>query len=415
MRELRRPKDSPLIYLDHHATTPLDPDVLAAMLPMFTEHFANAGSVTHEAGRAVAEQLDRARHELALMIGAVDDELVITSGATESNNLALFGTCLHPRQKRRKIVSLLSEHKAVLDPLRRLEQMGFEVVLLPVSDRASEFPGRVDLERLRSAIDDNTVIVSVMLANNEIGTIQPLREIAELCHSHDCLLHSDATQAVGRMPVNVDCLDVDLLSFSAHKFYGPKGVGGLYVRSRGRRVKLQGQIVGGGQQQNLRSGTLNSAGIVGMTAALRKCYQLNDWFDNSEEIGAEQLQIAGLRDRLYAAIQAGLEEVQLNGPRLRYPERSSDWMRLAGNLNLCFFPIEGQSLMLEIPGVAMSSGSACTSADPRPSHVLEAIGLSVEESRSSLRFGIGRFNSKHEIDYTAELLVAAAHKLRKLL
>ena len=404
-----------MIYLDHHATTPLDPDVLAAMLPMLTDHFANAGSVTHEAGRAVAEQLDRARHELASLMGAADDELVITSGATESNNLALFGACLHPRQKRRKIVSLVSEHKAVLDPLGRLELMGFEVVLLPVNDRTSETPGRVDLERLRSAIDDNTAIVSVMLANNEIGTIQPLREIAELCHARGSILHSDATQAVGRMPVNVDFLDVDLLSFSAHKFYGPKGVGGLYVRSRGRRVKLQGQIVGGGQQQNLRAGTLNSAGLVGMTTSLKKCYQLNTWRDRPTEVGEEQTRIAGLRNRLYAALQAGLSQIQLNGPKLQAPERPGSWTRLAGNLNLCFYPIEGQSLMLEIPGLAMSSGSACTSADPRPSHVLEAIGLSVEESRSSLRFGIGRFNTEHEIDAVAELLVAAAHKLRKLL
>ena len=404
-----------MIYLDHHATTPLDPDVLAAMLPMLTEHFANAGSVTHQAGRAVADQLDRARHELALLLGAADDELVFTSGATESNNLALFGACLHPRQKRRKIVSLVSEHKAVLDPLGRLELMGFEVVLLPVSDHTCEIPGRIDLERLHSAIDDNTAIVSVMLANNELGTIQPLREIAELCHAKNCILHTDATQATGRIPINVDFLDVDLLSFSAHKFYGPKGVGGLYVRSRGRRVKLQGQIVGGGQQMNLRSGTLNSAGWVGMTAALQKCYQLNGWLDQPTAIGKEQARIAGLRDRLYASLHAGLEEIRLNGPRLQTPDNWNDWTRIAGNLNLCFYPIEGQSLMLEIPGLAMSSGSACTSADPRPSHVLAAIGLSVEESRSSLRFGVGRFNTVQEIDAAAELLVMAAHKLRKLL
>ncbi|MDX1929284.1 MAG: cysteine desulfurase family protein [Pirellulaceae bacterium] len=404
-----------MIYLDHHATTPIDPDALAAMLPMLTDHFANAGSITHEAGRAVAEVVDQARHELAMLLGATEDELVITSGATESNNLALFGTCLHPRQKRRKIVSLLSEHKAVLDPLRRLEQSGFEVVLLPVSDRTCSQPGRVDLERLHTALDDNTAIVSVMLANNEIGTVQPLREIAEMCHARGALLHTDATQAVGRMPIDVDTLDVDLLSFSAHKFYGPKGVGGLYVRSRERRIKLQGQIVGGGQQQNLRAGTMNSAGLVGMTAALRKCYQLNDWVEHPTAVGEEQTRIAGLRDRLYKAIQSGLELVQLNGPQLEIPETAAGWTRLAGNLNLCFYPIEGQSLMLENPGLAMSSGSACTSADPRPSHVLEAIGLNVEESRSSLRLGIGRFNTAQEIDAAAEMLVTAAHKLRKLL
>lgn len=385
------------------------------MLPMLTDHFANAGSVTHEAGRAVAEQLDHAVHQLALLLNAADDELVITSGATESNNLALLGVCLHPRQKRRRIVSLISEHKAVLDPIKRLEQMGFEAVLLPVADRTTAVPGQVELERLRSAIDDNTAIVSVMLANNEIGTIQPLREIADLCHAKGAVLHSDATQAVGRIPVNVDNLDVDLLSFSAHKFYGPKGVGGLFVRSRNRRIKLQGQIVGGGQQQNLRAGTLNSAGIIGMTAALKKCYQLNAWGNHPTEIGEEQKRIAGLRERLIVALQAGLENVRLNGPSLQIPTRPEDWTRLASNLNLSFFPVEGQSLMLETPGIAMSSGSACTSADPRPSHVLEAIGLSVEESRSSLRIGIGRFNSEQEIDIAAELLIAAAHKLRKLL
>ena len=414
-----------MIYLDHHATTPLDPEVLSTMLPLLTEHFANSGSVTHEAGRAVAELLERAQHELALLLGGSSDELVITSGATESNNLALFGACLHPRQKRRKIVSLVSEHRAVLDPLRRLESMGFEVVLLPVCDRYCEVPGQVLLDRLRSTIDDNTALVSVMLANNEIGTIQPLRAIAELCHARGSLLHSDATQAVGRMPLKVDDLNVDLMSFSAHKFYGPKGVGGLYVRSRGRRVRLQAQIVGGGQQQNLRSGTLNSAGLVGMTAALRKCYQLNGWHARPGEMGVEEKRVAGLRERMFVGLKTALEAIQLNGPclqrpclqrpGLQMPEGSSDLTRLAGNLNLCFYPIEGQSLMLEIPSVAMSSGSACTSADPQPSHVLEAIGLSVEESRSSLRFGLGRFNTEQEIDTATELLITAAHKLRKLL
>jgi cysteine desulfurase len=404
-----------LIYLDHHATTPMDEVALAAMMPMFTEHFANAGSVTHAAGRIVAEKLAQAVQSLAFLLGAAEDELVITSGATESNNLALFGTCLHPRQRRRKIVSLASEHKAVLDPLRRLEQMGFEVVLLPVASHREAQPGAVDLDQLRAVIDDNTALVSVMMANNEIGTVQPLREIAALCRVHDCVLHSDATQAIGRMPVDVDQLDVDLLSFSAHKFYGPKGVGGLFVRRRGRRVKLQGQIVGGGQQQNLRAGTLNSAGLCGMNAALLKCYQRNDWLSRPNQIGAEQTRIAGLRDRLYAALCTGVDTVRLNGPRLEIGNDPSELKRLAGNLNLCFYPIEGQSLMLEVAEVAMSSGSACTSADPRPSHVLEAIGLSVEESRSSLRFGIGRTNTEQEIDSAAELLVAAAHKLRKLL
>ena len=404
-----------MIYLDHHATTPLDPDALAAMLPLLTDHFANAGSITHEAGRRVAELVERSRSELAKMFGADENELVFTSGATESNNLALFGTALHPRQKRRKIISLVSEHKAILDPLKRLEQLGFEVLLLPVAHNNSAtgiVPGTVDLEQLRASIDDRTALVSIMLANNEIGTIQPLRAIADLCHAHDCLLHTDATQAVGRMAIDVDALDVDLLSFSAHKFYGPKGAGGLYVRSRGRRVKLQSQIVGGGQQQNMRSGTLNTAGLIGMTAALRRCYELNNWFNAPHEIGAEQDRIASLRNRLFDQLQSALDSILLNGPCL---SNASNASRLAGNLNVCFYPIEGQSLMLEMPEVAMSSGSACTSADPRPSHVLEAIGLSVEQSRSSLRMGVGRFNTEEEIDRVAVQLIAAMHKLRKLL
>ncbi len=408
-----------MIYLDHHATTPLDPEALAAMLPMMTDHFANAGSITHEAGREVAEIVDQSLIELSRLIGAASDELVITSGATESNNLALFGVCLHPRQKRRKIVSLVSEHKAVLDPLKRLEQMGFEVVMLPVADNSQSIPGQVDLDLMRAAIDDNTAIASIMLANNEIGTIQPLRQIAELCHQRGCLLHTDATQAVGRIAIDVDQLDVDLLSFSAHKFYGPKGVGGLFVRNRGRRVKLLGQIVGGGQQQNLRSGTLNSAGLIGMTAALRKCYRLNNWLENPNRVGLEQTSIAMLRNRLYERLRNSIDLLQLNGPQLPATAQMHigdyELNRLAGNLNLCFYPIEGQSLMLELPMVAMSSGSACTSADPRPSHVLEAIGLSVEQSRSSLRFGIGRTNTEQEIDLASEMLIAAARKLRKLL
>ena len=408
------PTTNNLIYLDHHATTPLDPDALAAMLPMLTDHFANAGSITHEAGRRVAEITDQSMSELAKLFGAASDELIITSGATESNNLALFGTLLHPRQKRRKIISLVSEHKAILDPLKRLEQMGFEVVLLPVAQQHESTAGQVDLDQLRSAIDANTALVTIMLANNEIGTIQPLSEIAKLCRERECLLHTDATQAVGRMAIDVDELDVDLLSFSAHKFYGPKGVGGLYVRSRNRRVKLQGQIVGGGQQQNLRSGTLNSASLVGMTAALQKCYQLNNHFQSAQELGPEQSRIVALRDRLYETLRSSLTTLQLNGPQLE-SKVNRPLGRLAGNLNLCFYPIEGQSLMLELPEVAMSSGSACTSADPRPSHVLEAIGLTVEQSRSSLRFGIGRTNTEEEIDRAAEMLIAADHKLRQLL
>lgn len=385
------------------------------MLPLLREHYANAGSVTHAAGRAVAAQIDECVAELARMIGATEDELVITSGATESNNLAILGACLHPRQTRRKVVSVETEHKAVLDPVARLKQHGFTVELAPVLRRESSMAGLVDLDALSAAIDDDTALVSVMLANNEIGVIQPLAEIAQLCRTAGCLLHTDATQAVGRMPIDVDSLDVDLLSFSAHKFYGPKGVGGLFVRRRGRRIRVQAQIVGGGQQHNFRSGTLNTTGIVGMHAALSACLQ---------SLELDRPRIAGLRSRLFDALQRNCPDIFLNGPALdavlatahsNVPELASEPARLVGNLNCCFYPVEGQSLMLAIPELAVSSGSACTSANPSPSHVLKAIGLSEEESRSSLRIGIGRFNTESEIDQSAAWLSDTFHQLKKLL
>ncbi len=378
------------------------------MLPLLGEQFANAGSVTHAAGRAVAAQIESAVADTARMIGAADDELVITSGATESNNLALLGACLHPRQTRRKVVSVVTEHKAILDPLTRLKQHGFAIELIPVHNRSTTTAGLIDLDALAAAVDDNTALVSVMLANNEIGLIQPLAQIAKLCRSAGCLLHTDATQAVGRMAVDVDELDVDLLSFSAHKFYGPKGVGGLFVRRRNRRVKLQAQIVGGGQQHNFRSGTLNTAGIIGMHAALVSCLH---------SLGEDQTRIIDLRRNLLESLQLHCPGLQLNGPIINTSignSLTSELIRLPGNLNCCFYPVEGQSLMLALPELAVSSGSACTSANPSPSHVLQAIGLSEDESRSSLRFGIGRFNTQSEIDQAASWLAEAHQQLRKL-
>ncbi|MEZ6137459.1 MAG: cysteine desulfurase family protein [Pirellulaceae bacterium] len=391
-----------MIYLDHHATTPLDPRALEAMLPLLGEHYANPGSIAHAAGRRVAEMTGDATARLAALLGAEADELVITSGATESNNLALFGVCLHPRQKRRRVVSVVSEHRAILDPLKRLAQVGFDVTLAPVHSNDSPLAGQVDMEQLAEAITPETALVSVMLANNEIGVIQPLRQIAELCRANGCLLHTDATQAVGRLPVNVDTVDVDLLSFSAHKFYGPKGVGGLYVRRRGRRIKLLAQIVGGGQQQNFRSGTLNSAGIVGMAAALTSTL---------EGLVDDTVRIQRQRDRLFQLLQQGLDFVLLNGP----PLHGQDNPRLSGNLNCSFFPLEGQSLMLATPDLAVSSGSACTTAEPMASHVLRSLGLSEEISRSSLRFGVGRYNTDREIEQAAQWLIAAATDLGKFL
>ncbi len=382
------------------------------MLPYFQDQFANAGSITHEAGRRVGQQIEAAIAQLASLIAATPDEIIITSGATESNNLALLGSCLHSRQKRRKIVSLVTEHKAVLDPLDRLAKQGFEVILLPVQPNTSDAPGCYMPELLADSVDDNTALVSIMLANNEIGVIQPMPEIAEICRRHGAMLHTDASQAVGRIPVDVDRLDVDLLSFSAHKFYGPKGIGGLFVRRRDRRVRLQPQIVGGGQQHNLRSGTLNTAGIIGMTAALQIC---------SEALDADAHRISSLRNRLFHHLERELEYLSLNGPLLLEPpatavdEFNIKSARLPGNLNCSFFPMEGQSLMLEAPELAVSSGSACTSAEPTPSHVLRAIGLSEEHARSSLRFGIGRFNTTAEIDTAAAWLVEAVRKLIRLL
>lgn len=371
------------------------------MLPLMTEHFANAGSVTHETGRYVADLVADAVQSMAIHLGCRGDELVMTSGATESNNLALLGLATHPKQTRRRIVSCVTEHRAILDPLKRLEQLGFEVILLPVRPNGSTDAGRIDLDQLSQVIGPHTALVTIMLANNEIGVLQPIGEIAALCRQHDVWLHTDATQAVGRIPVNVQELDVDLLSFSAHKFYGPKGVGGLFVRGAPRRARLQPQIVGGGQQDNRRSGTLNSPGIVGMARALEL---------GCVDMPAQRLEARELRDRLYRQLSHSIEGVSLNGPGLE-----ASHMRLDGNLNCSFWPIEGQSLMLECPELAVSSGSACTSAEPKPSHVLNALGLAEDLARSSLRFGIGRFNTASEIDQATDWLVTASKKLKRLI
>lgn len=379
----------------------MDPRVIDAMLPMMTEHFANAGSITHESGRHVAELVSDATSFIAEGIGCRAEELVITSGATESNNLALLGLALHPKQTRRQIVSCVTEHRAILDPLKRLEQLGFEVILLPVKPSGRPDAGCIDLDQFSQVVGPQTALVTVMLANNEIGTIQPLRELASICRRHDVWLHTDATQAVGRMPVNVQDLDVDLLSLSAHKFYGPKGIGALFVRSSPRRVRLVSQIVGGGQQDNRRSGTLNSPGIVGMARALQLCLA---------ESSQEWPRVQGLRDRLFDKLVQNIPGLELNGPSL-----ADGQLRLGGNLNCSFWPVEGQSLMLACPELAVSSGSACTSAEPRPSHVLSALGLADDMARSSLRFGVGRFNTQAEIDQAAQWLIEASQSLRRLL
>lgn len=378
------------------------------MLPWFDSHFANAGSVSHEPGRRSKELIDECLENIGSFLGATREELIITSGATESTNLAIFGSALHPTQKRRKIVTLSTEHHAVLGPIEKLGRMGWETVILPplnhsVDSESDAKAGIVDLDRLSDEIDDRTALVSVMLANNEMGAVQPLWQISTLCEKFGVLLHTDATQAVGKLPVNVQDLGVDLLSFSAHKFYGPKGIGGLIVSQNRNIVELSPQIVGGGQQHNFRSGTLNSPGIVGMAAALR--ISLTEWQESSIRDGT-------LRDLLWQLLSDSIPELLLNGPRWDGTHRSDPHPhRLPGNLNVCFPLVDGQSLMMAIPRLAVSSGSACTAAHPDPSHVLRAIGRTGDQARGSLRFGVGRFNSEEEIRLAAKWIIEAYHKL----
>ncbi|MEX1223659.1 MAG: cysteine desulfurase family protein, partial [Pirellulales bacterium] len=327
---------SDLIYLDNQATTRVDPRVVEAMLPWMTEHYGNPGSTSHRMGNEARDGVERAAASIATNLGCSPRELVFTSGATESNNLAIRGIAESSRRRGDHIVSVVTEHRAVLDPIRRLGRRGFEVTWLPVAPNGSAAAGRVDLDQLRDAIRDDTCLVSVMMANNEIGTIQPIAEIGRVCHQRGVPLHCDAAQAVGKLPVDVEESHVDLLSFSAHKFYGPRGIGGLYVRRRNPTVRLMSQIDGGGQQRGLRSGTLNTPGIVGMAHALELC-------------AAEQPQAAArlrhLRDRLFHAITRAVDDVTLNGPTLPDRDLLTPY-RLPGNLNLCFRYVEGEALML---------------------------------------------------------------------
>lgn len=388
-----------VIYLDNHATTRVDPRVVEAMLPYFTERYGNAGSASHAYGREANEAVEAARASIAAAIGAEAREIVFTSGATESNNLAIRGVAERPRRKGDHLVSVATEHKAVLDPLRRLAKKGYDTMLLPVEPAGSPRAGLLDPQRVDDATGDDTALVSVMLANNEIGAIQPLAEIGAICKDRGVLLHCDATQAVGRLPVDVERLGVDLMSFSGHKMYGPKGIGVLYVRRRNPIVRLEAQLAGGGQEASLRGGTLNVPGIVGMAKALELCLA---------EQADENRRLAALRRRLYDGLRTELSGVTLNGPALELPHA-----RLANNLNVSFALVDGESLMLQTRQLAVSSGSACTSTDPEPSHVLRALGLSDERARGSLRFGLGRFNTDAEIDRAVELIAAAARRLRE--
>jgi cysteine desulfurase len=387
------------IYLDNHATTQVDSRVVEAMMPYFTEVFGNAGSTTHEFGHAAKRAVDAARERIAASIRAAAREIVFTSGATESNNLAIRGVAERLGDKGRHIISVATEHPSVLDPLAKLGRRGFEITLLPVIPAGNELAGCIDPKQVAEAIRPDTILVSVMLANNEIGAIQPLAEIGRLCKDRGVLLHSDATQAVGKIAVDVEQLHIDLMSFSAHKIYGPKGVGALYVRKTGPRVKLESQIDGGGQESRVRSGTLNVPGIVGFSKAVELCTQ---------ELLVEQQRLRSMRDRLFEGITSELSGVVSNGPGVKAD------CRLPGNLNLSFSRVDGETLLIKMPDIALSSGSACSSATPEPSHVLRALEESNETARGSIRFGLGRFNTPEEVEYVIHRVAETVTSLRSM-
>jgi cysteine desulfurase len=393
-----------IVYMDNHATTRVDPRVVEAMLPYFDTKYGNPHSV-HAAGHDAGEAVETARQSIATAVGADATEVVFTSGATESNNLAIRGVAERERRRGNHLVSVATEHKAVLDPLARLARRGYDVTLLDVEQHDSPRAGWLDPQKVADAIRDDTCLVSVMLANNEIGVIQPLGEIAAVCKARGVLLHCDATQAIGKMPVDIASLDVDLMSFTAHKIYGPKGIGALYIRRRDPIVRLEPQISGGGQQEGRRSGTLNVPGIIGFARALRICL---------EELPRELPRLTALRNTLGAALADQLANVQLCGPGLTETSADGLPLRLPGNLNVSFGNVDGEALLLAMGNLAVSSGAACTSTDPEPSHVLRALGFSDDEARSSLRFGLGRFNDAADVDFAVERAVEAVRKLRKL-
>jgi cysteine desulfurase len=380
------------IFMDNNSTTPVDPRVLEDMLPYFTTKFGNAASRSHKFGWEAEEAVDYARERIARLIGAKDGkEIVLTSGATESDNLALKGVAEFYKDKGNHLITTVTEHKAILDTCKRLEKQGFEVTYLGV-DKV----GRVDPQDVRKAIGPKTTLVSIMLANNEIGTVQPLEEIGQITRERGVLLHTDAVQGVGKVDFDVQKMNVDLASISAHKMYGPKGVGALYVRRSKPRVRLVAQMDGGGHERGMRSGTLAVPLIVGFGKA---CDIL------ANEGKAEAVRMVSLRERLRARIMDQLDEVYLNG---------SAEHRLPGNLNLSFNFVEGEGLMMAIKDVAVSSGSACTSTSLEPSYVLRALGVGDELAHSSIRFGLGRFNTEEEVDYVADLVVGKVRRLRDL-
>ena len=378
------------IYLDNNATTPMDPRVLEAMLPYFTEKFGNAASRNHPFGWAAEEGVDYAREQVAKLIGASEKEIIFTSGATESDNLAIKGVYEMYKEKGNHIITLTTEHKAVLDACKHLEKLGANITYLDV-----ESDGLVDLDKLEAAMTEQTILVAIMYANNEIGVIQPVKEISAIAHKYGALFFTDAVQAVGKIPVNVIEDGIDLLALSGHKMYGPKGVGALYVRRKNPRVKVTSQMDGGGHERGMRSGTLNVPGIVGLGKACELSY---------DEMTEEAVRLSALRDKLESALTE-LEESYVNGnPAHRLPHTA----------NISFKYVEGEGLMMAMKDMAVSSGSACTSASLEPSYVLKSLGLSDDLAHSSIRFGLGRFTTEEEIDFTIESTKKAVNHLRDL-
>jgi len=379
------------IYLDYNATTPTDPRVVEAMLPYFTEIYGNAASRNHSFGWTAEKAVSSARDMLGSLIGTSGKEIVFTSGATESNNIAILGVAEFHKDKGRHIISSPIEHKAVIDPYHYLEQQGYDVTFLEVDAH-----GCINLGQLEQSIRPDTILVSLMGGNNEIGTVNPLEEIGRITRKHGVLFHTDATQAYGKIPLDVERMNIDLLSMSAHKMYGPKGIGALYVRRKKPRVRLSPIVFGGGHERGMRSGTLNVTGIVGFGKAAELC---------AEEMASEAERLIGLRQRLYEKLTAELDYVFING----HPTE-----RLPNNLNLSFGYVEGESLIMGISDIAVSSGSACTSASLEPSYVLRSLGVGDDLAHSSIRFGFGRFTTVEEIDYTAEKVSSAVKRLREM-
>ncbi len=379
------------VYLDNNATTPVDPRVLDAMLPFFKEHFGNAASRNHHYGWDAEAGVEKAREQVATLINANSKEIIWTSGSTEGNNTAIQGVARMYKDKGKHIITCRIEHKAVIDPCKYLETQGFDVTWLE-----PDKTGRVSIEQVRNAVRQDTILITLMFANNEVGTIHPITEIGALCKEKDIIFHTDATQAFGKVPIDVEAMGIDLLSMSAHKIYGPKGVGALYVRRKKPRVRLEPILYGGGHERGMRSGTLNVPGIVGCGAAAEIAMK---------EMPTESVRVAGLRDRLWASLSEHLTDISRNG----HPQYN-----LPNTLNVSFLYVEGESLMMGFSEIAVSSGSACTSASLEPSYVLKGLGLGDDLAHSSIRFSLGRFTTKEDIDYTSEQVIKAVNHLRHM-